>query len=59
MTKAVVLIIYMTTNSANGGMTLATAEFGSRETCEAAAQETKKAFKSLWTNHYYVCAPKD
>lgn len=52
-----VLILYFSTASASGGMTLTTAEFNSKVACEQAATRAKKM--AGWaTTAQHVCEPK-
>lgn len=53
-----VLILYAWTLSAHAGGGLGTAEFTSKDRCEAAAVEAKKKFDGFYSSMYYVCVPK-
>lgn len=48
-----VLLIYISTVSAAGGVTIGTAEFNSEKACVAAAEKAKDAFDS-----FFVQKPK-
>ena len=53
-----ILILYFSTASTSGGMTLTTAEFQSRAACEVAAAEARKM--AGWaTTARHTCVPKD
>lgn len=52
-----VLILYFATMSANGGMTLTTADFSSRSACETAATKAK-AMGGAFTFAKHVCVEK-
>lgn len=55
----IVLIFYLTLPaSSNGRMTLVSAEFTSRERCEAAGAAASKAFTSWITTARWVCVEK-
>lgn len=52
-----ILILYFSTASAHGGMTLTTADFANRAACENAAVEARKL--AGWvTTARHVCVPK-
>jgi len=55
--SAYILILYFATASAQGGMTLTTAEFASQPACEAGAVQAKK-LGGLLTFAKHVCVPK-
>lgn len=55
---AYVLILYFSTFSASGGMTLTTAEFANKPACETAAVEARKMAGTI-TAARHVCVPKD
>lgn len=55
--SAYIPILYFATASAQGGMTLTTAEFASKATCEAAAVKAK-GLGGLLTFAKHVCVEK-
>lgn len=53
-----VLMFYLATYSASGGMTLMAAEFNSKGTCEAAGNAAEKKFSGIYARPYWTCVPK-
>lgn len=53
-----ILILYFATMSSNGGMTLTTAEFKSKEACERGAIDAKK-LGGAFTFAKHVCISKE
>lgn len=47
--KVFILFLYLSSFSANGGMTVATAEFSSLEKCQAAERVIKEDFNTTFT----------
>ena len=53
-----VLILYAWTISSHAGSGIATAEFNSKESCEAAAKASGDEFNGFYSKIYHVCVPK-
>lgn len=53
-----VLLIYAWSVSSDAGSGIATAEFTSKENCEAAAQAAAKEFDGVYSKTYHVCVVK-
>lgn len=58
MLQTTILILYLATGSTSTGMAVTTAEFATREACEAAGQQAKSKLGGWATSAYWVCAPK-
>jgi hypothetical protein len=51
-----ILILYFTTTSTQGGMTLTTARFADKQACEYAAYEAEK-LRGFFSIQKHVCVP--
>lgn len=54
-----ILFVYLSTFSTHSGISVTSAEFNSKETCEEAALEIKKDFKSMFVQEpQTICVEK-
>lgn len=53
-----IFIIYLSTYGTSSGMTVATAEFNSKEACEVAQNAAKESFNGMATQVRTVCVKK-
>lgn len=52
-----ILFVYLATFSASSGMTITSAEFHTRDACEAAGAEVTRRWASFYTQARHYCAP--
>lgn len=58
MSATFILLFHLSTWSAGGGMSLMSAEFTTRQKCEAAGEAAVKKFGGVYSRPFWLCVEK-